>query len=152
MPPGRAQGRVSVVIILALARAVIVAGADIRTALAQLGAALDGLDPDADALTAVARRLTLGLPWAEAWEDVPPRLGHVERALALAWRTGASPLPSLDAAAEALARQSRRASERAAAELGVRLTIPLSLCLLPAFVLTGIVPLLLALARGVLAS
>lgn len=147
----RADG-VPLAVILALTRAVIVAGADVRTAVAQVGAALTALDPDADALVAVARRLSLGLPWIEAWEDAPPRFAPVERALALAWSTGASPIAALDAAADAVARQSRRAGERAAAELGVRLTLPLSLCLLPAFVLTGIVPLLLALARGVLAQ
>jgi tight adherence protein B len=143
---------VPLTVTLALMRAVIVAGADVRTALEQVGASLTQLDPDADSLVTVSKRLALGLPWPEAWAGTPERLAPVERAFRLAWSSGASPVAALDAAADALARQSRRAGERAAAELGVRLTIPLSLCLLPAFVLTGIVPLLLALARGVLAG
>lgn len=147
-----AGSHVPVVVVLALTRAVIVAGADVRSALVQVAVALEGVDADGEALRTVARRLTLGLPWEEAWEGAPARLAYVERSLALAWRTGSSPVQALDAAAAALTRQSRRAGERVAAELGVRLTVPLSLCLLPAFVLTGIVPLLLALARGVLAG
>src|SRR5680860_1872545 len=42
------------------------------------------------------------------------------------------------------------AGESAAAELGVRIALPLALCLMPAFILTGIVPLLVALAGSVM--
>jgi tight adherence protein B len=37
----------------------------------------------------------------------------------------------------------------AAAELGVRLSLPLALCLLPAFVLVGVLPLLIAVGGAV---
>ena len=42
----------------------------------------------------------------------------------------------------------RREAQIAASELSVRLTLPLALCLLPAFVVAGIVPLLVALIGG----
>ena len=41
------------------------------------------------------------------------------------------------------------AGDKAAAELGVRLSLPLALCLLPAFVLIGVVPLLIAVGGAV---
>jgi tight adherence protein B len=48
-------------------------------------------------------------------------------------------------------RHARRSSARtAAARLGVRLVLPLGVCYLPAFVLVGLVPVLLALGIGLL--
>ena len=45
----------------------------------------------------------------------------------------------------AVRQQTRRADERAAEELAVRLVMPLGLCLLPAFVCWGVVPVVMAL-------
>ena len=47
--------------------------------------------------------------------------------------------------AAAVRQQTRRADERAAEELAVRLVMPLGLCLLPAFVCWGVVPVVMAL-------
>ena len=74
----------------------------------------------------------------------------VARALEPAWTAGASPVPLLRTAADRL-RSRRRAETRAAAgRLGVQLVLPLTLCYLPAFVLVGLVPLVVSLARGLL--
>ena len=96
------------------------------------------------ALSDVAEALTGGAPWSEAWALAPSRLWPLGRALRPAWERGSSPIDALDALADATLARARAAGDAAAAELGVRLSLPLALCLLPAFVLIGIVPLLIA--------
>lgn len=113
---------------------------------------LDPSDPDAASLHATAQRLAVGLGWAEAWEGCGDRLAGLGEALASSWRTGSSPVLALAAAQNAERYATRAAADVAAAALGVRLTLPLALCLLPAFVLVGIVPLLLSIAAGVVAE
>lgn len=134
--------------VLAMLRAAVTSGADVASALGAVGAALDDLDARGEDLALAARRLRLGLPWDEAWEGTDPRWSAVRRALADSWSRGASPVGALDAAREALALSTRLAGERAAAALGVRLAIPLTLCLLPAFVLVAVVPLFVSLASA----
>lgn len=144
-------GGLPLTILCALLSAAMAAGADVRSALASVAASLHPADPARDSLDGAARRLALGVPWQDAW-IAPPRLAPVARALEPAWRMGASPIQALEAASRAAAVRERREAERAAAELGVRLVAPLTLCLLPAFVLVGIVPLLLAVAIGVVGT
>ena len=145
---GAPHARVPLAVVLALMRSGVAAGADVRSAMANVAVAVDGLHPDSQALAVIARRLGLGMSWADAWADAPQLWAPVERALRGAWRTGASPVGALDAAIAASNSRARSAGDRAAAELGVRLTLPLALCFLPAFVLVGIVPLLLTVAGG----
>ena len=66
------------------------------------------------------------------------RLG---RALARAHRTGAPVVPAVERLADELARSARSEVEDRARAVGVKAAVPLGLCLLPAFVLIGIVPL-----------
>jgi tight adherence protein B len=70
-----------------------------------------------------------------------------ERAFLLAERTGASAAELLRrfAADERSARQAAVTAE--AGRLGVRLVVPLGLTVLPAFVLLGVVPVVIGLAR-----
>jgi hypothetical protein len=149
------SARVPLVIVYALLQASIASGLDIRTALDGVGEALagdvpaTGDDTDARVLRAVAQRLAVGLSWADAWEDGGERLCDLSGALSSSWRTGSSPVLALEAAQQAERFRTRSAADAAAAELGVRLTLPLSLCLLPAFVLVGIVPLLWSIAASV---
>ena len=147
--PEQAPCTVPLVVMLAIIEAGVASGLDARSALAGLGAALDPGDPDAAALTAVAQRLAVGLGWEESWLDVGERLSVVGQALARSWRTGSSPILALEAAARTERHRARHAADVGAAQLGVRLTVPLAVCLLPAFVLVGIVPLLLSIAAGV---
>jgi hypothetical protein len=136
-------------VVLALVHAAVVSGLDIRSAIAGVGSALEPNERAGQALSLIAQRLAVGLAWSEAWLDCGERLAVVERALESSWRTGSSPVLALEAARRAEQHRTRAAADSAAAELGVRLTLPLALCLLPAFVLVGIVPLLLSIAAGV---
>ena len=64
----------------------------------------------------------------------------MEGCLRPGWEDGASPGPLLAATAASL-RAGRQARDREAAErLAVRLVLPLGLCHLPAFIILGIVP------------
>lgn len=66
-------------------------------------------------------------------------------ALALAREAGVAVAPLLSAAAEQERRARAAAARVAAARLGVQVVLPTGLCLLPAFVLLAVVPLVLAL-------
>ena len=149
---------------LALAEAAIAAGLDLRSALAAVGLAM--ADRPGGALVSVAGSLGAGAAWDAAWQDaagaeiagvarskgaaveVAPTIDPLGRALRSSWMSGASPLPLLRASREVVVERSRAEAEGAAAVLGVRVALPLALCLLPAFVVVGVVPLLLAVARG----
>lgn len=130
-------------------RAAMLAGADVASALAAVALA-SGPEPplarSAERMRGVAVALSRGDEWEVAWEGDGLRV--LERALRLPWERGAHAAPILAAAASAEALSRRRATQIAASELAVRLTLPLALCLLPAFVVAGIVPLLVALIGG----
>lgn len=135
----------SAVVALEATRAALSAGADIRTAVASVGAALGD---DGQALQQVAAALRNGAEWDAAWAPAPDWLVPLGHALALPWALGAQAAPMLSAAADVAALHERRAAQVAASELAVRLTLPLALCLLPAFIVAGIAPLILALVGG----
>lgn len=132
--------------VLTLIGAAIAAGLDVLGAVSAVGKAVGG--QGGEELCSVAERITAGHPWAQAWSAVSPRWHPVEGALRPSWIAGAAPGASLDAAAHALASKARRDGEKAMAELGVTLALPLTLCLLPSFVLVGIVPMVIAVAIG----
>lgn len=139
LQPGR---RVDPAVLLDITRAAIVAGASVPSALGALAEALPREQgrPLHRAVTA----LRLGAPWSEAWQHAGGEYRDLQRVLEPAWVDGVSPVPLLRQAAETIrARRTARARE-AAARLGVRLVLPLGLCLLPAFVLLGLVPVLLS--------
>lgn len=125
-----------------LVAAVLRSGASVPAALEALGQAVAG---DGGGEVAVAARmLRYGATWEEAFEQVPREWAPVTDALRLAWSDGIAPGSMLAATAGAL-RAARAASAREEAErLGVRLVLPLGLCLLPAFVLVGLVPVMIA--------
>ena len=76
--------------------------------------------------------------WADLATD--PALGPLGRALARAHRTGAPVVPAVERLADELTRSARAEVEDRARAVGVKAAVPLGLCLLPAFVLIGIVP------------
>jgi pilus assembly protein TadC len=139
----------SLVTVAALLGAAVGSGLDVRNALDHVGRACG---EDAEALSAVAAALGMGVTWGDAWSAAPARFAVLARALSPAWHQGASPVSSLTALADSLLDKASAAGESAAAELGVRIALPLALCLMPAFVLTGIVPLLIALAGSVMSD
>lgn len=130
-------------------RAALAAGADIPSALAAVGNAMvpeQAFARDAVALQKAGLALARGASWREAWGEAS--LPELEGALRLAWERGSQAAPMLLAASTGADLRRRRAAQVAAGELSVRLTLPLALCLLPAFVVAGIVPLLVSLIGG----
>jgi Flp pilus assembly protein TadB len=109
-------------------------------ALAVAVAALPG--PGADRLAAVLPRLRLGVDPAVVWAELAddPDLGQLGRALGRAHETGAAISASVERLAVELARSARAEVEDRARAVGVRAAVPLACCLLPSFVLLGIVP------------
>lgn len=96
----------------------------------------------AERLRPLTARLAWGVDPAEVWEELArdPVLGALGRRLARSHRTGASVAEAVADLAEELAAQRRAEVEDLARGVGVRAALPLGLCLLPAFVLLGIVP------------
>lgn len=143
---------VPVPLALALVEAALVSGMDVPGALRAVGSVLGG--KDGASLEEVAARLSRGAPWADAWATggghAPGDVTHdVERALRAPHRCGASAVPALRSATDAALRRSRRLAQAAAGKLGVTLALPLTLCLLPAFIAVGIVPMVLAVIGSV---
>ena len=93
-----------------------------------------------------------GVEDAAAWASVPTAWQPAARALRMAATAGVPPADALAGAADEVRRGERQRLEVATATLGVRLVLPLGLVFLPAFILTTVVPIVLALARQVLAS
>lgn len=98
--------------------------------------------PAADRLRPLTARLAWGVDPAEVWDDLArdPALGALGRRLARSHRTGASIADAVSDLAAELAAQRRGEVEDLARGVGVRAALPLGLCLLPAFLLLGIVP------------
>jgi pilus assembly protein TadC len=136
------------VVVLDLLDVALTAGASVPHALRAVGEVVGG--GQREALAQAGAALLLGARWQAAWSEAPPQLSPVVECLEPTWSTGAPSGPALRARSAALRRDSRRAAQEAAARLGVRLVLPLGLCFLPAFVLLGLVPLMLSLGRGLL--
>lgn len=143
---GRAAPSRDVVLLLDLLDMAVTAGAGVPRALEAVGEAIGGAD--GERLTRVSAELLLGAPWVAAWAAAADHLRPIAECLEAAWVQGASPGPALRARAGAIRRDRRRAAREAAGRLGVHLVLPLGLCFLPAFVLLGLVPVMVSLARG----
>jgi glutamine synthetase len=109
--------------------------------------------PAHDELVAVSARLRLGVDPGTVWRDLAhhPQLGGLGRALARAVESGASVADAMERLSDDLRRATRADVENRARAVGVKAAVPLGVCLLPAFVLVGVVP-LVAGAVGVLAG
>ena len=140
---------IELVTVCALLSASVRAGLDVTGALAITGEVWHHQGADETGLQEVAYHLRRGEGWGEAWTACSPALMPLERALRPAWEKGASPVAALDALAQSTLARRKAAALTAAAELGVRMTLPLTLCLLPAFIVIGVVPLIAAIGAGV---
>lgn len=132
-------------VLLDLVAAVLQAGAPVTTALrvvAQATAA-QGDERAARELLRLAARHDLALGGADG--STAPWAAVLDEALLLARESGSAVAPLLTAAAAQERRRQAAEARAAAARLGVRVVLPTGLCLLPAFVLLAIVPLVLAL-------
>ena len=130
--------------VVQLLAAVLRGGGSVDQALAQVGRALPG--PATDALRAAEGRLRVGAGPAQVWADLAadPALAPLGRALARSAESGASVVDVVARLSEELARGHRGEVEDLARSVGVRAAVPLGVCLLPAFLLVGIVPVVVA--------
>ena len=141
----RAAVRRDLPYVVALLAATLRSGAAPAEGVAQVCAALPG--PATERLAGTAARLALGLDPAQVWSALSedPQLAGLGRTLARAHETGAPVVAAVERLADELGRAQRADTEEQARAVGVRAAVPLGLCLLPAFVLIGIVPLVVAL-------
>lgn len=148
--PGARAVRVEldVVVLLDLLEAACAAGASVPGALDAAGAAAGGAR--GAALVTAARALSVGAPWREAWAAADPVLTPVAVALRPSWEDGVAPTGALRATAAHLRRERQALALEAAGRLGVRLVLPLAACHLPAFVLVGLLPVLISVGGATL--
>ncbi len=109
-------------------------------------------DPLGERLARVGRAMRLGAPPDEAWAHLAPVTG-AERLIRAAIRShdsGAALAGALSRVADDLRADRAVATEAAARRAGVLIVLPLGLCFLPAFVLTGLVPVIVAVLGDVL--
>ena len=126
-------------LVLDLVAAVLTSGAAASTALRAVGTCLaQAGDTTGTTLLEAARALDLGQPAPAA-----PAVAELLSTLELSQRTGMAPVPLVTAAAASRRRRAREAQAVAAQRLGVLVVLPTGLCLLPAFVLLTVAPLVL---------
>ncbi|WP_027660609.1 type II secretion system F family protein [Salinispora fenicalii] len=126
------------------------AGAPVDRSVLAVAEALDG--PLAERLARVGRLLRLGAEPAEAWSTLAAVPG-AERLVGAALRSatsGASLAGALTRLAEDLRADRTMAAEATARRSGVLIVLPLGLCFLPAFILAGLVPVVVAVLGDVL--
>lgn len=131
-----------------LLAACVTAGASPVAAARAVGEALGG--PVGERLVRGATEAGLGGEPAEAWRPLAALLGAepLARLLERAEESGVpSAAPVARLAADARAERGRDATERAR-RAGVTVTAPVGLCFLPAFVVLGVLPILIGLADG----
>jgi Type II secretion system (T2SS), protein F len=141
---------VSATVVMDLVAAALVAGLPGPQAVA---AAADACGPGV--LSRLAQPLDawrLGIPADQAWAAVDVEFAPLGRSLILAERTGASASVVLTAAASDARSARQRRALVAARRLGVQLVLPLGLTTLPAFVLWGVVPVVIGLAEQLLVA
>jgi Flp pilus assembly protein TadB len=124
-----------------LVAAALAAGRDPGSALRL---AAESAGPEAERELAVfSASLALGADPVAVWRDLSrhPQFGAVGRAFVRASETGSSVTEAMKRGAEDLRALDRSEREAAARTVATRAAAPLGVCLLPAFVLVGIVPL-----------
>lgn len=124
-----------------LMAACLSAGLSPAAAVEQISGAVD--EPLASELAGLGARLQMGVDPATVWADLShhPQLGGLGRTVFRAVESGASVADALLRLADDLRRLNRAAVESRARAVGVKAALPLGVCLLPAFVLIGVVPL-----------
>ncbi|SHN02749.1 type II secretion system F family protein [Cryptosporangium aurantiacum] len=133
-----------------LLAAVLRSGAPLDRAVTVVGAAIDG--PLGRRFTEVGRALRLGVTGGAGWQaltDVVGADGFVPAAVRAADSGAALAATCVRCAADLRERREARA-EAAAQRAGVLLVLPLGFCFLPAFVLVGVIPILLGVLDDVL--
>ncbi len=126
------------------------AGASPDSAARCVGRAVGG--PLGERLTRVDRALRLGASAEDAWSYLGEVDGatRVAQAATRSQHSGAAFAGSLQRLADDLRSDGLIAADAAARRAGVLIVLPLGLCFLPAFVLAGLVPVIVAVLGGVL--
>ncbi len=117
-------------------------GAAPGTAVHLVCQALPG--PAADRLRTLAARLALGGDPVRVWAELAEsdaELAVLGRAVSRAHQSGSPVVAAVERLADGLSRSALADVEDRARAVGVKAAVPLGLCLLPGFVLIGIVPL-----------
>lgn len=124
-----------------LLAACLAVGLSPAAAVEQVTAALD--PPLAEELATISARLRFGVDPVTVWRDLSghPQLGGLGRTVSRAVESGASVSEAMLRLADDLRRSRRAEVESRARAVGVKAALPLGICLLPAFVLVGVVPL-----------
>ena len=106
--------------------------------------------PLGELLQDVSRRIRISADPAAAWRvlDGTP-LEVVGRAFARSDSSGAAVVPLALDAAEDLRRRARAVRRESVGRVAVQTTVPLGLCLLPAFVLVAVAPIVLAVVTNI---
>jgi Flp pilus assembly protein TadB len=133
-------------IIADMLSAAVLAGVHVDVALKAIADAID--EPAATSLRAVVHARSLGAPATEAWSHCPAPLHPIAQALIRTERSGAGLAEVLIGVADDARREHRTCVEVAARTAGVRSVAPLAACFLPAFLLVGVVPVVVSLAEG----
>lgn len=135
-----------------LVAAALRAGATPDTAVRLVAQAVGG--PVGARLGVVERALRAGVPAGDAWAHLGDgeAAQRVIRAARRSGHSGAALAGSLTRVADDLRADAVAATEARARTAGVLVVLPLGLCFLPAFVLTGLVPVIVGVVDGVLTT
>ncbi len=146
----REQGALDLPYAADLLAAALRAGLPTERAVQTVSAMLGG--PVGRRLAAVAGSLGLGLTLADAWRPMHdlPTGARLAGAVARSVDSGAALAGAFSRLADELRTARLAAVEAAGQRAGVLLMLPLGLCFLPAFVLAGIVPVIVAVLGDVL--
>ncbi len=127
-----------------LLRLAVSSGLNVHLAVAAVGERLGG--PVGDGLAEAVQRALAGMRLADALEPLPESVGEPVRPLVRVLIDGERYGTELEPALEQLAADSRllrrRRAEEHARRLPLRLLLPLVLCILPAFILLTLAPVL----------
>ncbi len=126
--------------LVALFASTLRAGAEPLAGLAQVCVALPG--PAARRISPVLEQARWGVSGAETWAPMAhdEALAPLARAMMRSHASGASVVQAVERLADELERESLARAEDVAHRVGVSAAVPLGVCLLPAFLLLGVVP------------
>jgi Flp pilus assembly protein TadB len=136
----REELRADLPVLVLLLGTTLRAGAPPAVAVRRACSALPGAA--AERLSPVPDRLALGIDPVAVWDEVArdAELAPLGRAMSRAQRSGAPVAATVERLADELAASGRAEIEDRARAVGVKAAVPLGVCLLPSFLLLGIVP------------
>lgn len=129
-------------VLLDLSAELLTTGVGVEAALRRLADTVPGAAP----LGQVHHAVAAGAEWERAVSQLPENSALAEfcQHLSFAYATGAPSAAMLRAAAAQARTERRHYAEKKAEELGVKLMFPLGACFLPAFVLMGVLPVIIS--------